>query len=247
MPDSRALLLALFALSPAPAVADEWQHTATVYMIGAGIDGKAGVGPVVGDVSVSFGDILDSLEFGAMAGYRGEKGPWAIVGDMIYMDLEQDKDGLGPAGRTRATVELEQLILELDVSRELTEGLDAYAGLRYWDVDSTVTVVGGGPLGETLNGTLGEDWVDLLVGLRYAVPIGENWLFVIRGDVAPFGTGADMSWHSTAYFAWQFGEHANLLLGYRHLDVDYDEGAGADRFLMDVGQGGPTVGLAWQF
>ena len=247
MPDSRALVLALFALLPVPAVADDWQHTATVYLIGAGIDGKAGVGPVVGDVDVSFGDILDSLEFGAMAGYRGEKGPWAIVGDMIYMDLEQDKDGLGPVGQSRATVELEQLILELDVSRKVTERIDAYAGLRYWDVDSTVTVVGGGPLGETLNGALGEDWVDLLVGLRYAVPIGESWLFVIRGDVAPFGTGADKSWHSTAYFAWQFGEHANLLLGYRHLDVDYDEGEGANRFLMDLGQGGPTVGLAWQF
>jgi len=243
----KSALLALAVSAPAVAAADEWQHTVTAYMIGAAIDGTAGVGPVVGDVDVSFSDILDNLEFGAMGAYRGEYGPWAVVADVIYMDLEADKSGIGPFGQTRANVELDQLIVELDGSYAITERLDGYIGLRYWDVDSTVTVLGGGPLGEDINGSLGEDWVDLLYGLRYELPLGANWSFVWRGDVAPMGTGADMSWHSTAYFAWRLGEHASALIGYRHLDVDYDDGEGADRFLMDVGQGGPTVGFAWSF
>lgn len=235
------------AISTQPVAAADWQHTAAVYLIGASIDGTAGVGPVVGDVDVSFSDILDNLEFGAMAAYRGEKGPWAVVADVIYMDLEVDKSGIGPLGQTRATVGLDQLIVELDGSYAITGRLDGYIGLRYWDVDSTVSVQGGGPLGEDISGALGEDWVDLLYGLRYELPFGRNWVFVWRADVAPMGTGADMSWHSTAYFDWRLGEHANVLIGYRHLDVDYDDGEGADRFLMDVGQGGPTVGFAWSF
>lgn len=242
-----ALLLALLAVSPGPAFASDWEHTAIVYLIGAGIDGRAGVGPVEGDVDVSFGDILDNLDFGAMAAYRADNGPFAVVADVIYMDLEGDKGGLGPFGGTRATVELEQLVVELDGSIAVTERLDAYAGLRYWDVDSTVTVVGGGPVGEDINGSLSEDWVDLLYGLRYALPLGEKWMLVWRSDMAPFGTGSDFSWHTTAYADWRLGEHAHAVIGFRWLDVDYDDGEGANRFLMDVSEGGPTVGFAWQF
>jgi hypothetical protein len=245
---TRSTLLALLVASSAMAAhANEWQHTAAVYMIGAGIDGTAGVGSVEGDVDVSFGDILESLEFGAMAAYRGDNGPFAVVADFIYMNLENDKNGLGPFGQTRATVELEQLITELDASIAVTDRLDAYAGLRYWDVDSTVTVVGGGPLGETINGGASEDWVDLIYGLRYAWPLSDTWTLIVRGDVAPLGTGSDFSWHTSAFANWQLGEHASVLIGFRWLDVDYDDGEGADRFLMDVSEGGPTAGFAWTF
>ena len=244
---STALLGLLAATAPNIAAANEWEHTAVVYMIGASIDGTAGVGPVEGDVDISFSDILDNLEFGGMAAYRADNGPFAVVADLIYMDLETDKNGLGPFGRTSANVELDQLIAELDASIAVTDRLDAYAGLRYWDVDSTVTVVGGGPLGQTINGSLGEDWVDLLYGLRYALPLGEKWTFIVRGDVAPMGTGSDFSWHSSAFANWRLGEHASVVIGFRWLDVDYDDGEGVDRFLMDVGQGGPTVGFAWTF
>jgi hypothetical protein len=244
---ARSALLALLAASPAMAADDAWRHTVALYGIAASIDGTAGVGPVEADVDVSFSDILDNLEMGAMASYRGEKGRWAVVGDLIWMNLENDKDGLGPFGRTNAKAELDQLIMELDGSYALTERLDLYGGLRYWDVDSTVKVTGGGPMGETVGGKLSEDWVDLLVGLRYALPLGDKWTLVWRGDMAPFGTGSDFSWHTTVYADWRLGEHANVLIGYRYLDVDYDDGEGANRFLMDVSQAGPAVGFAWTF
>jgi opacity protein-like surface antigen len=239
--------LAMLVAAPAYAASDQWTHTAAVYMIGAGIDGTAGIGPVTGDVDVSFSDILENLEFGAMAAYRGEKGPFAVIADLIYMDLETDKDGLGPFGNTRATVELDQLITELDASYAVTDRLDAYVGLRYWDVDSTIEVIGGGPLGETLNASTGEDWVDLLYGLRYALPLGSKWTLVWRADMAPFGTGSEFSWHTSAYADWRLGDHAHALIGFRWLDVDYDDGEGADRFVMDVSEGGPTIGFAWTF
>ena len=124
---STALLGLLAATAPSLAAANEWEHTAVIYMIGASIDGTAGVGPVEGDVDISFSDILDNLEFGGMAAYRADNGPFAVVADLIYMDLETDKNGLGPFGRTRATVELDQLIAELDAPIAVTDRLDAYA------------------------------------------------------------------------------------------------------------------------
>lgn len=249
---SQTVSLSLMALCVAlgrPAVAADaaWQHTAVLYMIGASIDGEAGVGNLTADVDVSFGDILDNLEMGAMAAYRAERGPWAIVADLIWMNLEQDKSGIGPLGGTRADVELDQMIVELDGSYALNERLDAYAGLRYWDVDSDLTVATGGPSGVVLSDSLSEDWVDPVLGLRYEVPLGERWMLVARGDIGGFGVGSDFTWHATAFASWHLSAQASLLFGFRYLDVDYDDGSGSSRFLMDVGEGGPTAGFAWQF
>lgn len=240
-----ALLGLLAAAAPGLAAASDWQHTFIVYGIGVGIEGTVGAGPVEGDIDVSFSDVLDNLEFGAMAGYRGDNGRFGVMADLIYMDLENDKTRSTLLGPVTATVGVDQLIAELDGSIAITDRLDAYAGLRYWDVDAEVTV--SGPLGNSFGREPGEDWVDVLYGLRYALPIGEKWTFVVRGDVAPLGTGSDFSWHSTAFANWQFGEHASLLVGFRWMDVDYDDGEGADRFLMDVSQGGPALGISWTF
>ncbi len=238
---------AVLACVGTPAVAEDWQHTVAVYMVGASIDGEAGIGDVTAEVDVSFGDILDNLEFGAMAAYRGERGRWAVMADLIYMSLEQDKDGLGPLGRTRATVEADQLITELDGSYAISERLDTYAGMRYWRLDTDLEVVGGGPLGETLSASMTEDWIDPVVGLRYVLPLGAGWELVTRGDIGGFGIGSDFAWHATAYAGWQVAENGTIMLGFRYLDVDYDSGSGSNRFRWDVTEGGPTAGFAWRF
>jgi hypothetical protein len=38
-----------------------------------------------------------------------------------------------------------------------------------------------------------------------------------------------------------------LLLGYRVIDVDYEDGKGADRFVWDVRTAGPSAAFAWRF
>ncbi|MCC7257996.1 MAG: hypothetical protein IT486_06460 [Gammaproteobacteria bacterium] len=241
------VLLVSMVCSGAAAADENWQHAATFYMIGASIDGRASVGSVDADVDVNFGDILDNLEFGAMASYRGERGRWAVVADLIFMALEQEDSGLGPLGGTWIKVEGDQLITELDLSYALADRLDLYGGLRYWELDSELKIEGGGPLGQTLEASENENWIDPVVGLRYEWPLGANWTLVARGDIGGFGIGSDFTWHATAFAAWAMTEHANLLIGYRHLDVDYDDGTGSGRFRWDVAQGGPAMGFAWRF
>lgn len=242
-----ALAATLVTLAAGPVAAEEWKHTGALYGVGASMDGETGVGNVTADVDVGFDDILDNLEMGAMAAWRSERGRWAVVADLIYMKLEQDKDGLGQFGGTRASAEAEQTIFELDGSYALNERLSVYAGLRWWDLDTDLVVVGGGPLGETLAASKSEDWVDPVVGLRYLMPLGENWELVAKADVGGFGVGSDFAWQATAFAAWSFSEHASLLLGFRVLDVDYEDGSGSDRFLFDMTEGGPSVGISWRF
>jgi hypothetical protein len=247
LPAAGVLLAMLGAASPVHAAADEWTHTAYVYMVGAGIDGKAGLGGVTADVDVNFGDILDSLEFSTMGGYRGERGPWAVVADLNYLRVEQRKDGIGPFGQTRATVDADQLVFELDGSYALDEHWSVYGALRYWRLDVDLQVVGGGPLGETLARSGDEQWVDPVVGARYVVPLSQRWSLIAKGDIGGFGVGSDFSWQAVAFANWSLNEHANVQLGFRYIDVDYEDGTSAGPLRYDVTLGGPAAGFAWRF
>lgn len=243
-----ALLVALLLPAlPAQAAEDAWQHTLVLYGVGASIDGTTGIAGVEADVDVGFSDIIDNLEFGAMAAYRAERGPWSVLGDLIYMRLEQRKDGIGPAGNTRASVDADQIIVELSGGYAITERFSAYAGVRLWDIDLDLQVIGGGPLGETLARSGDENWVDPLVGVRYVLPLGQQWSLVSKADVGGFGIGSDVAWQASVFADWHFAEHASMLVGFRLIDVDYEGGSGTGRFLYNVTQGGPALGLAWQF
>lgn len=240
------LVAGLLATGSAVA-ADEWRHTLVLYGVGASMDGESGIGTVEADVDVGFDDILDNLEFGAMAAYRGERGRWAIVADLIYMALEQDKDGLGQFGRTRATVDADQTIFEVDGAYAIDERLSVYGGLRWWDLEVDLQVLGGGPLGTDIARSGSEDWVDPVVGARWLWTINDRWSIVTKGDIGGFGVGSDFAWHVSAFADWRFAENVSLAFGVRYLDVDYEDGGGNSKFTWDVTEGGPAVGIAWRF
>ena len=238
--------LAMYCVT-AIAADDRWQHSVALYLVGASMDGQVSVGNVEADVDIGFDDILDNLDFGIMAAYRGEHGPWAISTDIIYMALETEKSGLGPLGNSSAKANFDETTIELAGYYTFSNHLAAYGGLRYWDLSGNVTLSLGGPQQRTITADGSESWVDPLIGLRFQTPLGKHWELVGRGDIGGFGIGSDFAWHATLYAAWLASKHATVILGYRYLDADYESGSGSERFKWDVGQGGPTVGFAWRF
>lgn len=241
-------LLALAASSPATFAQEQaWEHTLAIYMVGASLDGTSGVGDVTADVDVSFSDILDNLDAGFMFAYRGERGPWSVGLDFSFMGLEAEGAGLGPGGGTSAKVESDQYIAQLDIGHALTDRLGVYGGVRYTELDLDIAVVGGGPLGETLVRKGSESWADPVIGLRYAAPLGDSWQLVAKGDVGGFGVASDFTWAAMLFAAYSFNDNVMLLLGYRVIDVDYEDGTGADRVAWDVRTAGPSAAFAWRF
>jgi len=165
---------------------------------------------------------------------------WTLLTDLIFVALEERGTAPGPAA-SRAEAEIDQLIGELTAAYALREDgrLDVLGGVRYWSLSTDLTVQG--PMMD-VSADESEDWLDPLVGVRSRLPLGERVDLLLRGDVGGFGLGSDFAYQLGAGLAWSLGERTELVVGYRHLDVDYDDG-----FEYDVATSGPLLGLVLGF
>jgi len=236
-------VLSVVAFGAPAAEAGDTKHTVAVYFIGAGMDGTAAIGDLEADVNVGFSDIMEDLEFGAMAAYRVDLGKWAVTTDAIYMGLGATKDG--SRGLARADVDFSQTMLEVDGVYKKTDRFEVLFGLRYNELDAELVVTS--DLGNVRSAEDSKSWVDPLVGVRWIQPIGKQWAFVGRADVGGFGVGSDFAWQALAMFDWRFSERFGVLFGFRALDCDYEDGEGSERFVYDVLTAGPVAGMTIRF
>jgi hypothetical protein len=237
-----AISLALLASA---AQADEPTNTLMIYALGIGIGGEATAGPLSADIDVSAAEVLDHLELGAMVAYRWESDSWSVQADSIFASLAGEQEGA--QGLTRTTLDLDQLMLELDGGYRFNDNFEVLFGLRYWDFDTTIKVHGPGNTGVLASWKSGRDWVDPLVGMRAVTPINDKWSFIARGDIGGFGVGSDFAWSATAFFHWRTGENFSLAVGYRIFDFDFDDRGALNSFGLDMQQSGPGVAVAWTF
>jgi hypothetical protein len=232
------------ASTPAAAAGagDGWRHEVAIYLAGVGMSGKAAIGNVGADVDISFSEILDQLEAGGMAAYRGERGKWAIMANAMFVGLGATKD-LRLGGTAEA--DFDQTLFEVDGSRRFAKGLEFYFGARLVDIDASLELrlING----TTLAGDERQTWVDPLIGLRWETPMGPKWSFVGRADVGGFGVGSHLAWQAMAHFDWAISKHCGLAVGYVVLDIDYDDGQGSDYFLYDIAAQGPIAAATFTF
>jgi len=219
---------------------DGWRHSLALYFLAAGLDGESTIKGLDADVDVSFSDIWDHLEAGAMLAYRAESQRYALTLDLIYMGLAGEKD----KGPLSTDVELDELVVEVDGCLRVNPRTDVLVGARYWGLDGELEISGPGS-GQSADGQ--ESWVDPLVGARHTLPFSENLSLTVRGDVGGFGLGSDFSWQALARLNWDISSAVTLTAGYRVVDVDYSDGSGSDEFRYDVMTSGVLAGLILNF
>lgn len=226
---------AAVAQAPATPQSGEWTWDATLYMLGASMDGTTGVAPLVANVDVGFDDILDNLEFGAMGRMRAARGHWAFALDLIYMGLGASTD------QPPADIDVDETAAELSVGFIYSERFESLVGVRYMLISTDIAFQG--PLGVQRSGDV--DWWDPFIGGRTTLPLGENWKFKLRADVGGFGVGSDLAWQVETLFTRDFSPRASFEIGYRWIDVDYeDDDTG---FIFDVMTQGPQAGVTLRF
>lgn len=235
---------------PAAAVEEDARQWAiTPYVWATAMEGSATVKGNKANVDLSFGDILDHLDFGLQGHVEGQGPEDSVFADVFYASLSAEDD---VAPGVEADLDQEMWILELGGGLVLgdpppAEGpqsrrrFEAIGGLRYWRIDADLDVPG------VASASGDEEWLDPFVGLRAMLPVGEHADLSLRGDLGGFGVGSQSSYNLIATLFWDAFENARLAVGYRVLDADYDDGDGADEFEFDARLKGPFAGLTFRF
>jgi hypothetical protein len=202
------------------------------------------------DLDVSFGDVLDVLDFAAEGRVEAIKdNRWGFFIDGTYLKL-------GPEvkqGPVHLRVGYKYWLWELGglyraATWETKHGngaFDLLLGGRYtsMDVDLDFRNL---PLPD-VSGS--QDWTDLIAGARVAIDLPHDWSISLRGDLGGFGIGGSSNLSAQGILAarWRFAPAWEAVIGYRALYQDYENGRGADKFAYDATTHGPLLGVGYRF
>jgi hypothetical protein len=231
----------VFAGDPA-GTSDGWKQSAVIYLLAPTIRGTAGIGPLDADVDIDPKAVFSNLDAAFLGVYLAEKERWGVYADVILMNLEADLEA-GPDWLT-GTAANRQFNAALGATYRISEHWQLLAGGMYTDLKLTLDV--DRPL-QSNRRQRSESWIDPFVGARFATDLNQAWSFSSLGYVGGFGVGSDLMWTLNASFTYSFSERWRMVLGYRYIDFDYEEGSGLQRFRFDVAEHGPAAGLRFDF
>lgn len=218
------------------AQAEEWNWTVTPFGFMPGMDGDVIARGIPAPVDVSFSDILDNLDLAAMVALDANNGTWGVLSELVWMDL-QSTSGQGP---TEVRVELEQTVISAipyyRVVADDAKTADIGAGARFIDISMDAT----GPRGAR-DGS--QNWVDPILLARVRAPVAESCYLAGTVDIGGFGVESDFTWEVLVKAGYSINETVDLIVGYRHLDIDYKDGD----FAYDVATSGIILGAHLSF
>jgi hypothetical protein len=253
----------------------KWTYQFTPYGWVPWVQGDATVRGRHFDVYASPVTVLEDLDFAWMSYMQAKRGPLTLFADVIYGD-EDATDSVITAssfGGVSATLgaalsaDYRFWIVEAggmyEIMRWQSRGpaaLEMLAGGRYWHQQLDVDVALAGTVnfdGLTVSGNRaiassgGVSWIDPFLGARMRWQPAPGEEASLRGDIGGFGAGSKFSWQALAAYNWRLCTQGALTLdgyvAYRALAVDYEQGSGTDRYVFDVVQHGPVVGVTGRF
>ena len=231
----KAIFASIAIFAAAPASAQQWDWKLAPYLWAAGLDGSASVGPVSGDVSVDFTDVLDILRGGGLVRLEAQADRHGFYGDLVYLRLKEEeaRDTIGGS----LELKLDALIAEGAYFYRIGNQYALEVGVRYWDFETTLRPA---LLPEVKRSN---DFTDAFLGFRSEFEISENWDMLFRGNVG--GGGSDFSAGLQLDFRRRFASGNTLDIGYRALDIDFEDGAGLLTTGLDLSMHGLAIGYTF--
>jgi hypothetical protein len=224
-----------------------WHYLIEPYVMFPNMKGEVGVGNLPpSPVDEGPEDIFENLQTGAMLYAEAHNGEWAISSDVLYMKLEADV----PPSRllNSGNVEVSQLGWELALLRRLSPLFELGVAATYNEIEAEVRLALntlGGPVERSAG--LTEDWIDPTLVARATIPLSDNWFLQGRGNIGGFDVGSELTWQAQVDVGYRVSDLLLLTLGYRVIDIDYDNGSGRDRFVYDMRIFGPVLRLGFNF
>ncbi len=219
---------------------DGWEFTVAPYLVAAGLDGSLTVANIEADVDVAFDDVISNLDFALMGHFDMRNERWVLSSDMIFVDLEDSEE---VAQGTR-TASVEETLWEVAGGYRVSPAVTLLVGGRWVDLSSTLQYSG-----PVVQGSVdaSKSWVDPFVGAHITAPLSNNWWIGAHGDIGGFGVGSELAWQAYADIGWKVSDLVTVILGYRAIDIDYEDGSGLEYFHYDLLMAGPQLGVAFRF
>jgi len=218
----------------------EWQYNIAPYLWAAGMDGAITVKGVEADVDVPFSDVISDLDFAAMVHFDMKNERWVVSSDLIYVDLGSSTD----VAQGTVTATVTQTLFEVVGGYRLSPAITLLVGGRWVDLSSGLKYSGSN-VGDSVEA--GKSWIDPIVGVHLIAPLAKRWWIGVHGDIGGFGVGSDLAWQAYADVGFRASDLVSVILGYRAIDMDYEDGSGRDLFRYDMLISGPQIGVAFTF
>ncbi|WNC67139.1 hypothetical protein RI845_11445 [Thalassotalea nanhaiensis] len=255
---AKALLTAIGFSMPFTATAKGWEFEFTPYLWLAANEGSTGAyttGPLgneissISEVDINIQDLLDHLDGGAMFNFAAKKGNWLTYAEFTYLTVSDEQSATtGPIGGSSVDVELgiDGTILDVAVGYRVVQsnGFDLYpyVGFRYIDLESDLKLDGSNGI-IAIDTTLGDDWVDPVVGVHAAWEINDTFAFQGRIELGGFQDQPEEHYTVTATLNHKLSDNWSLKYFYRYLKVDYADNG----FIYDMEVTGPGMGATYNF
>jgi len=242
------LAIAALSLAAQPAKAAGWDYDLGVYLWALGMDGSMTVKGQESDVDIGFSDIVDNLEMAFSTHFEANKrdSNWAWFFDLYWAGLGNDIEQ--PQGK----FDMDMAYVEAAGAYNTSRDFQLFAGFRYVSMDLELNFMPDvlpppTPPGIPTKFEGDQSWTDLMIGGRLKKDLGERWRFWGRADLAGFGLtdGTDLTWNLVLLGQVKVAKRVGLLLGYRWLDIDYENKD--DLFALDVRQEGPILAVSYSF
>jgi hypothetical protein len=237
--------------SPAGAMDGRWHFVAAPYMWFTGIKGDLSVADaLVVPVDMSFSDIWDEFDLGLQGHFEGRKDRIGFGLDLMWVNLGAPVAPGAPVDSIK--VDVRQLVTEgFGFYRVMTGGreenpahLDLLAGVRFTDFRTRVTLEGAD--GNEIDSAFQDfSWVDVMGGLKFRAPLGSRFALLGRADLA--GLGSNLTWNLEGDLGFRASQRWTIGLGWRHMDIDYDNGDERPRKVIDLAYDGPRLWFAYSW
>jgi len=215
---------------------DSWEFNITPYLWMTGLKGDMSVLILEEPVDVSFGDILSNLKMAAMFHGEARKNRLSIMLDIFYAKLGGDSQIEGPVNLHDARVRLKQNMFEFGLGYTFVKSggfyIDAIAGARFFDVNTSVEIDGNDFSSKDFN------FIEPYIGVRFKND-WDKWAVGGRFDVGGFGMGSEFSYKYNAMVGYQFTDLFGLNLGYQAYKPDYED----DYFIYNIASQGLLLGF----
>ena len=227
-----------------------WAFSVTPYLWIPAQDGNITVAGTPTTVDLGVGDtfdaITDNFNFAALLHFEAERDRLTLFVDAMYLSLEDDSvafpSDTGSVRQDQGVFELGAAYTIADLSRNDSRPgivLEPLAGVRMQYLDLEID--------PSLSTAVSRDrfWADAFAGARARVELIETLALRLRADAG--GGMSDFTWSALAGLDVALTHRASLILGYRTLTTDFDDGNGPGAFVYDMTLDGPFVALTVSF